>query len=56
MVSWMTNSALHTTTVPVVSARPRVEARMCAVVGGFGLPAGRKVPRSQEASVYPRRR
>jgi len=55
MASWMTNSSgFRPTTVPV--ARLRVEAGMCAAAGGFVFASGRSVPRSQEASVYPRRR
>lgn len=53
MASWMMNSAFRPTTVPV--ARLRVEVGLCAAPGGFVLAAGRCVPRSQEASVYPRR-
>lgn len=54
MASWMTNSGFRPTTVP--AARLRVEAGMCAALGGFVFAAGHSVPRSQEASVYSRRR
>lgn len=55
MASCITTSAFRPVTVPC--ARLRVEAGMCAASGGFAvIAAGRSVPRSQEASVYPRRR
>lgn len=54
MACCITNSTVRPTTVPV--ARLRVEAGMCAALGGFVFAAGHSVPRSQEASVYPRRR
>lgn len=53
MASWMMNSGFRPTTVPC--ARLRLEDRACVVRGGFVFAACRTVPRSQEASVYPRR-
>lgn len=53
MACCMMNSGFRPTTVPV--ARLRLEDGVRAARGGVVFAAGRRVPRSQEASVYPRR-